>query len=113
MNLLESGEKLEISCTGRYTQADLLNMIDVIAAARARNPDLRKCFMDARNADIQLGGIGEFFVGEYAAKRLLGMHISFLPMPGQVSKLLENAAYNRGLKFLVAATSEEAEAWLS
>lgn len=113
MELLESGEKLEISCSGSYTQADLINMIDVIAAARVRNPELRKCFMDARNADIQLGGIAEFFVGEYAAKRLLGMQISLLAVPGQISKLLENAAYNRGLKFLVATTSEEAEAWLA
>ena len=113
MEVLEAGEKLEISCNGRYTQADLISMIDVIAAARARNPELRKCFMDARNADIQLDGIAEFFVGEYAAKRLLGMRVSLLAMPGQLSKLLENAAYNRGLKFLLAATSDEAEAWLS
>jgi len=113
MDILETGEKLEISCSGRYTQADLIGMIDVIAAARARNPELRKCFMDARNADFQLEGIGEFFVGEYAAKRLLGMQISLLTRPGQISKLLENAAYNRGLKFLVAASSQEADAWLS
>lgn len=112
IDLNEAGEKLEVICTGRYGQAELLAAIDAIADARARNPEIRKCIMDGLNADIQLGGIGEFFVGEYAAKRLSGMRVSLLAPLGQLSKLLENAAYNRGLKLLLTSGREEAEAWL-
>lgn len=112
-DLIETGDKLELSCTGRYAKADLLHLIDLIAEARGRNPEVRNCIMDARNAEIQLGGIGEFFVGEYAAKRLGGMKISLLVAPGQVTTLLENTAYNRGLKILLATSREEAEAWLA
>jgi hypothetical protein len=108
----ETGGKLEVTCSGPYTQADLLSVVEAIAEARDRHHGIRKCFMDARNAEFRLGGIGEFFVGEYAAKRLVGMRISLLAEPGQVSKFLENAAYNRGLKILVAASPEEAEKWL-
>jgi hypothetical protein len=104
---------LEVLCTGKYTQADLLGVVDAIAAARERDPGIKKFLIDALKAEIELGGIGEFFVGEYAAKKLIGTRISLLTAPGQVSKLLENAAYNRGLKFLSASRREEAEAWLA
>jgi hypothetical protein len=106
------GDILEVACSGPYTQADLLSVVESIAEARNRHHGIRKCFMDARNAEFRLGGIGEFFVGEYAAKKLTGMRISLLSGPGQVSKFLENAAYNRGLRILVAVSPEEAESWL-
>lgn len=109
----ESGGRLEVFCTGQYAQAELLALVDAIADARSANPGIRKCFMNAIEAEIQLGGIGEFFVGEYAAKKLAGMRISFLTTSGQVSKLLENAAYNRGLKILLTADLKEAQAWLA
>lgn len=109
----EAGGKLEVTCSGAYAQADLLSVVEAIAEARDRHHGIKKCLMDGRNAEFRLGGIGEFFVGEYAAKRLLGMRISLLTQPGTISKFLENAAYNRGLKILVAASPEEAERWLA
>jgi hypothetical protein len=112
-DLTETGDKLELSCIGKYNQADLLRLIDQISEARSRNPEVRKCLMDALSAEIQLGGIGEFFVGEYAAKRLGGMKIAVLALPGQISNLLENTAYNRGLKIRMSTTREDAEAWLA
>ena len=90
--LRETGGRLEVVCRGLYLQADLLALVDTVAQARSRDPGIRKCLMDAQNAEIQLGGIGEFFVGEYAAKKLAGMRIAFLTIPSQISKLLENAA---------------------
>jgi len=112
-DLTKTGDKLELSCIGKYNQADLLRLIDQISEARCQNPEVRKCLMDALNAEIQLGGIGEFFVGEYAAKRLVGMKIAILALPGQMTNLLENTAYNRGLKIQMAVSREDAEAWLA
>jgi hypothetical protein len=112
-DLTEAGDRLELSCTGRYTQADLLQLIDMIAEARGRNPQVRKCLMDALNAEVDLGGLGEFFVGEYAAKKLAGLKVCLLIPSGQVTNLLENTAYNRGLKILLAASRSEADAWLA
>jgi hypothetical protein len=109
----EFGEKVTLSCSGRYAQADLLRLIDQIAEARSRNPEVQKCLVDALNAEIQLGGIGEFFVGEYAAKRLGGMKVALVVHPGQMSNFLENTAYNRGLRIRLAPSLEEAEAWLA
>lgn len=111
--MIDTGDKLELSCTGKLSQADFIHLIDQVAEARLRNPEVRKCFMDALNADIQLGGIGEFFVGEYAAKRLAGMKIAILVRPGQVTNLFENTAYNRGLKILLAASREDVDSWLA
>lgn len=108
-----SGEILEVTCSGPYTQTDLLSAVAAIADARDQHHGIRKCLMDARNAEFRLGGIGEFFVGEYAAKKLTGMRICLLTASGKVSKFLENAAYNRGLKILVADFPEEAEKWLA
>ncbi len=109
----ETGDKVELSCAGKYDQADLLRLIDQIAEFRNRNPGIRKCFMDALNAELQLSGIGEFFVGEYAAKKLGGLKIAILSLPGQMSNLLENTAYNRGLKIRLVTTREDADAWLA
>jgi hypothetical protein len=107
-----SGDVLEVTCSGPYTQADLLAVVTAIAEARDQHHGILKCLMDARNAEFRLGGIGEFFVGEYAAKKLAGMRICLLTAPGHASKFLENAAYNRGLRILVADSPEEAEKWL-
>lgn len=112
-DLTKNGDKLELSCLGKYAQADLLHLIDQISEARGRHPELQKCIMDATQAEIQLAGIGEFFVGEYAAKRLGGMKIAVLALSGQMSNLLENTAYNRGLKIRLVTTREAAEAWLA
>jgi hypothetical protein len=108
----ETGGKLEVVCAGPYTQSDLLLVIEAVSEARTRHPGIRKCIMDGLQAEFRLGGIDEFFVGEYAAKRLAGMRISLVAAPKQITKFLENAAYNRGLKFLVTHSRDEAEKWL-
>lgn len=105
-------DKLEAVCTGAFKQTDLVQVLDAIHDACARALSIRKCLMDVTSAEFELGGIGEFFVGEYAAKRLAGIRISLIIKRGQIDKLLENAAYNRGLKILLAESRAEAEAWL-
>ena len=107
-----AGDLLEVNCTGTFRQPDLVKTLDSIDAARNADGAIRKCSMDVTSADFQIGGIGEFFIGEYAAKKLLGIRISLIINPGQINKLLENAAYNRGLKILVVVSREEAENWL-
>jgi hypothetical protein len=104
--------RIEVTCIGAFGQAELLETVDAIEKAQAGHPGLRKCFMDASGAEFTLAGIAEFFVGEYAAKRLGGMRISVLIGPGRQHKLLENAAYNRGLRILFSHSRDAAETWL-
>ena len=104
---------LEVNCTGVYLQPDLVKTLDAIDAARNADAAIRKCSMDVTGADFQLGGIGEFFIGEYAAKKLIGIRISLIINPGQINKLLENAAYNRGLKIKLTESRAEASTWLA
>lgn len=111
-DLIVTEGKLEAICTGAFKQPDLVQVLDSIHEVRARTPTIRACIMDVTAAEFELGGIGEFFVGEYAAKKLAGIRISLIIKPGQINKLLENAAYNRGLKILLAESRAEAEAWL-
>ena len=111
-DLIVTEDKLEAVCTGAFKQPDLVQVIDAIHAVRARTATVNKCILDVTAADFEMGGIGEFFVGEYAAKRLAGIRISLIIKHGQFNKLLENAAYNRGLKILLAESRAEAEAWL-
>jgi hypothetical protein len=107
-----AGEKLEAVCVGLFRQANLLEVLDSIDDVRRRTPDVRKCVLDVSGAEFKLTGIGEFFVGEYAAKRLVGIRISLIIRKGQINRLLENAAYNRGLKIRLTESRPEAEAWL-
>lgn len=108
-----TGETLRVRCTGSFGKSDMLGVVDAIAAVRAENPAVRKCLMDAGAAELRLDGIGQYFVGEYAAKQLAGLRISMVVPSGRIDKLLENSAYNRGLKFLLTASLSEAEAWLA
>jgi hypothetical protein len=111
-DLIVTEDLLEAVCTGTFKQPDLVKVLDTIDDTRTRTPTLRKCILDVTAAEFELGGIGEFFVGEYAAKKLAGIRISLLAKRGQFNKLLENAAYNRGLKILIAESRADAEAWL-
>jgi hypothetical protein len=111
--LRETGEMLEAVCTGICTQADFLGLVDSLAPAHRSNPELHKCFIDAVQAEFRLAGMGEFFVGEYAAKTLIGMRVALLAAAGQLTPLLENAAYNRGLKILLSDSRASAEHWLT
>lgn len=105
-------DKLEAICSGIIKQTDFEKALDAIDEIRSRTHTLKKCLMDMTGAEFQLSGIGEFFIGEYAAKKLAGIRISLVIQRGQINKLLENAAYNRGLKILLAESRAEAEAWL-
>jgi hypothetical protein len=112
-DLTVTGDILEAVCTGAFKQTELIQVLDSIHEVRARTGNLRKCILDVTAAEFELGGIGEFFVGEYAAKKLAGIKVSLIIRRGQFNKLLENAAYNRGLKILLVESRPEAEAWLA
>jgi hypothetical protein len=111
-DIIVTEDKLDVICTGPFRQADIVKVIDAIDEARKNATAIRKCLMDITGADFQLGGIGEYFIGEYASKKLAGIRISLITNKGQINKLLENAAYNRGLKILVTDARSEAEGWL-
>ncbi len=110
--MMVTGDKLEVKCTGVYHQAELMKALDSIDEIRNSEPAVRKCIMDMTGADFRVAGIGEFFIGEYAARKLSGIRISLIINPGQINKLMENAAYNRGLKILLAESRDQALAWL-
>ena len=107
------GDIWEVHCRGIFVRQDMLNLIDSIDEGRSRHPGIRKCLMDIRNAVFEMGVIGEFYVGEHASRKLAGMCVSVVMKKGQVNKLLEDAAYNRGLRISMVESRDAAVAWLN
>src|SRR4051812_15767451 len=99
---------LDAVCSGRLSRQDVVKLIDTISMNREKHPLIAKCILDLSAADVNMGIMGEFIVGEYAAKKLGGMRISLIRKAGQIDQLLEDTAYNRGLRILMVEGRAEA-----
>jgi hypothetical protein len=106
-------DRIEVRCTGTYQRGDVVTLMDALAEHAERHPVLKKCLVDIHEAQVILGIMGEYVVGEYAAKKLAGLRIALIQAPEQVKKLLEDTAYNRGLRISLVADRQEALVWLN
>gem|GEM_PF-3245708 len=106
-------DRCELICKGAFQRGDVVILIDSLFESLGRHPEVKKCLVDIRDADIVLGIMGEYVIGEYAAKKLAGLRIALIQQSGQVKKLLEDTAYNRGLRILIVESLEEALDWLN
>ncbi len=106
-------DRCEAVCNGLFQRNDVVVLIDSLRARMDRHPELKKCLVDIREAHITLGIMGEYVIGEYAAKRLAGIRIALIQAPGQVKKLLEDTAYNRGLRISIVTGRDQALVWLN
>ncbi|MEO7778245.1 MAG: hypothetical protein ABIY63_12000 [Fibrobacteria bacterium] len=99
-------------CSGSMHRRDVSALIDILADKAKNHPGIRKCLMDFREAQVNLGIMGEYMIGEQAANRLAGLRIAIVHGRGQVDKLLEDTAFNRGLRILMAESLPVALEWL-
>ena len=106
-------DRWEVVCDGPVQRGDVIHLIDTIAERMQAHPEIRKCLVDIREAEIALGIMGEYVIGEYAARKWVGLRIALLQDPGQVKKLLEDTAYNRGLRISMVDGRQDALAWLN
>jgi hypothetical protein len=108
-----SHDTLEVACTGSFDRQAAIDLVDAIQARLAQAPGAIKCVLDVTGAEIDIGIMGEFILGEYAARKLAGLRISLIRKDGQIKKLFEDAAFNRGLRILMVENREQALAWLN
>jgi hypothetical protein len=106
-------DRWEVACHGPFQRADVLSLVDAIFGSADRQPEYRKCLVDFREAEINLGIMGEFIIGEYAARKLAGIRIALIHGQGQVKKLLEDTAHNRGLRIQLVGNRQDALEWLN
>jgi hypothetical protein len=106
-------DRCEALCSGPFQRGDVVLLIDSLRARMGRLPELKKCLVDVRDAQITLGIMGEYVIGEHAAKSLAGLRIALIQAPGQVKKLLEDTAYNRGLRISIVTGRDQALIWLN
>lgn len=106
-------DRFEALCKGPLQRGDVVVLIDSILEKIVQHPAVKKCLVDVREAEVALGIMGEYIIGEYAAKKLAGLRIALVHVPGQVKKLLEDTAYNRGLRILIVDGRQDALEWLN
>lgn len=106
-------DRCEVVCSGSFQRGDVEKLIDSVRARMGSLPGVKKCLVDVRDARVTLGIMGEYVIGEHAAKSLAGLRVALLQSPGQVKKLLEDTAYNRGLRISIVTGRDEALVWLN
>lgn len=106
-------EYVRIEFRGSYTFSDLMKQIEKIKVAAAESVR-ENIFIDARSVEGKMTESEKFFVGSHIAEVFGSRLRAVCLMPeGYVTKLGEMAAVNRGAKFFVTESEEEALAWLN
>ncbi|HQZ97050.1 MAG TPA: hypothetical protein PLP21_12085 [Pyrinomonadaceae bacterium] len=104
---------VRVTATGEYAFEDLPGFISElrnIALANAQS----KLLIDCRQLDIDMTEAERFAGGQRVAEIFRSKIKAALVMPpGQVTKLGELAAVNRGARFLVTTSESEALKWLA
>lgn len=104
---------IEIKVTGEYSIDEMLKLVDNVRSECDDN-DLSLALVDCREMIGKMTEAERFEGGQRIAE-VLGSDIkAALIMPlGQVTKLGEMAAVNRGARFLATDSEEEARNWLA
>ncbi|HMT09535.1 MAG TPA: hypothetical protein PKA82_16155 [Pyrinomonadaceae bacterium] len=104
---------LTLKVTGEYSIAEMLKLVDLVRT-ECDNRDLAMALVDCREM-IGTMTEAERFAGGQRVAEILGSDIkAALLMPqGQVTKLGEMTAVNRGARFLVTDSEDEARDWLT
>ncbi|HKP95684.1 MAG TPA: hypothetical protein VJ385_07995 [Fibrobacteria bacterium] len=105
-------DRWEAVCRGGFQRGDVFALVDSLSDRMRQRPEIKKCLVDVREAEITLGIMGEYVIGEYAAKKLAGLRVALIQGAGQIKKLMEDTAYNRGLRILMVENRQAALAWL-
>ena len=105
-------QHLEVTFSGDYTFAELQKLVEVIKAAAAE-AECDQALLDARQVTGRMTESEKFFVGTKIAE-VFGSRLkaAVVMRPGDVTKMGEMAAVNRGARLLVTESYDEATAWL-
>jgi hypothetical protein len=101
-----------VTVRGLYSFENLFGFIEMVRS-EADKTDRKKVLIDCTGMEGKMTEVDRFESGQHIAK-VFGSRIhAALVMPeGQVTKLDEIAAVNRGAVFFVTDSMEEAERWL-
>jgi hypothetical protein len=105
-------EYVRIEFRGAYSFSDLMKQIEKIKAAAAES-GRDNIFIDALSVEGRMTESEKFFVGSHIAEVFGSKLKAVCLMPeGYVTKLGEMAAVNRGARFFVTESKDEAMDWL-
>lgn len=105
-------DRLKVTVHGSYSFDVVFGFIDTVRS-EADKAGRQKVLMDCSRMEGHMTEVDRFEAGQYVA-RIFGARIhAALVMPkGEVTKLGEIAALNRGAVFFVTDSIDEAERWL-
>ncbi len=104
---------IHIDFSGEYSFSELMKQIDRIRSEAERG-DRDRVLIDARLIRGRMTESEKFFLGSHIAE-VFGVKLKAVAlMPsGHITKLGEMAAVNRGARFFVTESEEEALKWLN
>jgi len=115
MNLSVTSETydryLKVTVTGQWQLDDVLELIQVIKA-EAERAGRERVLVDLRGVDGRPSQMDRFFAGKQVAEDLGKFRIAVVSRPEYINKFAENTAVNRGARFAVMPSEEEAINWL-
>jgi hypothetical protein len=105
-------DRLRVTILGVYSFDNLFGFIDIVRS-EADKTGRKKVLIDCSRMEGRMTEVDRFEGGQHIAKIFGPQLRAALVMPeGQVTKLGEIAALNRGAVFFVTDSMDEAERWL-
>ena len=105
-------EYLQIRLSGEYTFDEILNFVEA-SKKEAVSAGRNRILVDARELTGTISESHKFFIGTRIAEVYGPMIKAVLIMkPGTITKLGETVAVNRGARFFVTHSEDEAIEWL-
>lgn len=105
-------DRLVVTVHGVYSFEKLFGFIEKVRS-EADKADRRKALIDCTRMEGKMTEVDRFEGGQHVAKVFGSALHAVLVMPkGEVTKLGEIAAVNRGAIFFVTDSMDEAELWL-
>lgn len=103
-------EFLRITTTGEYDYEDMFGFISHIAAEAART-SRKRVLIDCSSIEGDMSEVERFKGGQMVAE-IFGSRLKAALVMPYITKLGEIAAVNRGARFLVTTSKNEALDWL-
>ena len=112
IDILKHGDLVEFVCSGDMDYENTLALGQRVEEEMKTEPSLDNVLIDVSRAQVKVNMMERFRLGEYVAKNLPHLKIATIARAGDINKMVEDTAVNRGASMYVTDDREDAVTWL-
>lgn len=112
IDILAHTEMVEFVCTGSLSFEEAIELGEQIREVMLKKPATDRILVDVSRAQVKIDMMRRFMLGEFIAKNLAHIRIALVAASGDINKMVENTAVNRGASLYATHDREAALSWL-